>query len=338
LGHASPKKNHTSPTEVASLLFHTAEDLLGDALIKLPSILALKRAHPDLHLVWSAGQGSSVYANVLKPLIDGVIDEVHQETGLGTRWTQTLRPFWPRHFDCIIASERRLLPTLALHRMAHQTFIAPMGNFRLSTRRPDMDFARLPLHRQTQVLLEMAMETKLTPTPELPIPVAYGQLAQELLPPGPCYVGLAPGAGGKDKCWPLAHFIAVARAQLANERVPVFFLGPAERDWLQSLQSALPQALFPESDPRADLRGPLLAIALAARLRLGLANDSGVGHLLAAGGKPLVALFGRTNPTKFAPPYGERSVIRAQEFGAQGVAEIPVAHVLRVMEGILGAR
>ncbi|MEN9728020.1 MAG: Lipopolysaccharide core heptosyltransferase RfaQ [Pseudomonadota bacterium] len=323
---------------MASLLFHTAEDLLGDALIKLPSILALKRAHPDLHLVWSAGQGSSAYANVLKPLVDGVIDEVYQQTGLGTRWTQALRPFWPRHFDCIIASERRLLPTLALRRIAHQAFIAPMGNFRFSTCKPDGDFARQPLHRQIQLLFELAVGTKLTPTPELPIPAPYGQLARELLPPGPCYVGLAPGAGGKDKCWPLAHFIAVAQAQLANERLPVFFLGPAERDWLQPLRSAVPRALFPESDPRADLRGPLLAIALAARLHLGLANDSGVGHLLAAGGKPLVALFGRTNPTKFAPPYGERAVIRAHDFGAQGVAEIPVAHVLRVMEDVLGAR
>ncbi len=321
-----------------SLLFHTAEDLLGDALIKLPSILALKRAHPDLHLVWSAGQGSSAYANVLKPLVDGVIDEVYQQTGLGTRWTQALCPFWPRHFDAIVASERRLLPTLALRRISHGRFIAPMGDFRFSTHKADAEFARRPVHEQMQTLLELAVGTKLTPTPDLPIPAAYGQLARELLPSGPCYVGLAPGAGGKDKCWPLAHFIVVAQAQLANGRLPVFFLGPAERDWLQPLRSAVPAALFPESDPRADLRGPLLAIALAARLHLGLANDSGVGHLLAAGGKPQVALFGRTNPTKFAPPYGERTVIRAREFGAQGVAEIPVAHVLRVMEDVLGTR
>jgi len=321
---------------VPSLLFHTAEDLLGDALIKLPSILALKRARPDVHLVWSAGRGGSVYANVLRPLIEGVIDEIHPQTGLGTRWSQVVRPFWPRHFDVIIASERRLLPTLALRRLAHDTFIAPMGNFRFSTHKPGGGFVQEPLHKQIQTLFELAVGTPLNPARELPVPPQYTRLAQELLPAGPCYVGLAPGAGGKDKCWPLANFVDVACAQLDAGRVPVFFLGPAEREWLEPLRAAVPAALFPESDPRAELRGPLLAIALAARLRLALANDSGAGHLLAAGGKPLVALFGRTNPTKFAPPYGQRIVIRAVELGMMTVEEIPVAHVQHVMENAFG--
>lgn len=319
-----------------SLLFHTAEDLLGDALIKLPSILALKRARPDVHLVWSAGRGASVFANILRPLVDGVIDEVHHRTGLGTRWWQVLRPFWRHHFDVIIASERRLLPTLALRRLAHDTFIAPMGNFRFSTHKPDAGFMRQPLHKQVQTLLELAVGTPLHPTRDLPIPPQYTRLAQELLPTGPCYVGLAPGAGGKDKCWPMENFIEVALAQLAAGRIPVFFVGPAELDWLQPLRAAVPAALFPESDPRAELGGPLLAIALAGRLSLGLANDSGAGHLLAAGGKPLVALFGRTNPTKFAPPYGQRIVVRAADLNAKSVEEIPVAHVQRVMENTLG--
>jgi len=321
---------------VPSLLFHTAEDLLGDALIKLPSILALKQARPDVHLVWSAGRGGSVYANVLRPLVEGVIDEVHHQTGLGTRWSQVMRPFWPRRFDGIIASERRLLPTLALRRLAHDTFIAPMGDFRFSTHIPGAGFVHEPLHKQIQTLFELAVGTPLNPAHELPIPTRYTRLAQELLPTGPCYVGLAPGAGGKDKCWPLENFIDVALAQLAAGRNPVFFLGPAERDWLEPLRAAVPAALFPESDPRAELRGPLLAIALASRLTLGLANDSGAGHLLAAGGKPLVALFGRTNPTKFAPPYGERIVIRAADLGVMAVDEIPIDHVKRVMENALG--
>lgn len=319
-----------------SLLFHTAEDLLGDALIKLPSIIALKRAHPSIHLVWSAGRGSSVFGSVLRPLVEGVIDEIHQQTGLGTRWSQLFRPFWSRHFDCIIASERRLLPTLALRRISHDTFIAPMGDFRLSTARPHTDFVHQPLHRQMKMLLELAVGAPLEPQGELAIPGRYTELARALLPPGPCYVGIAPGAGGKDKCWPLQNFIDVARAQIVTGRVPVIFLGPAERDWLAPMQAALPDALFPESDPRADLRGPLLAIALAGQLSLGLANDSGVGHLLAAGGRPLVALFGRTNPDKFAPPYGRRVVVRARDMGAERVEDIPVSHVLRVMEDILG--
>ena len=32
---------------------------------------------------------------------------------------------------------------------------------------------------------------------------ALDQAVAELLPAGPVYVGLAPGAGGRPKCWPL---------------------------------------------------------------------------------------------------------------------------------------
>lgn len=319
-----------------TLLFHTAEDLLGDALIKLPVLLALKAARPDITLIWSAGQGRSQFAGGLKPLVASTIDELHEATGLGTRWSQVFKPFWRRHFDCIVASERRLLPTLALKRLSHDQFVAPMRNFALATCQAPVAFAREPLHCQTRILLELATGQPLSPRLNLPLPEEYRALAQILLPAGWSYIGLAPGAGGKDKCWPLGHFVAVAQAQVARGRVPVFFLGPAEGAWLPALRLAVPEALFPESDPRASLAGPLLAIALASRLSLALANDSGAGHLLAAGGRPLVSLFGRTDPHKFAPPYGSRTVIRARDLGLTQVQDIPLGHVLQVMELVLG--
>jgi heptosyltransferase-2 len=50
------------------------------------------------------------------------------------------------------------------------------------------------------------------------------------------------------------------------------------------------------------------ALALIARCRLFLSNDSGLMHVAGALGIPLIALFGSTNPAATSPA-GERSVV-----------------------------
>jgi ADP-heptose:LPS heptosyltransferase len=50
--------------------------------------------------------------------------------------------------------------------------------------------------------------------------------AEALLPTGPTYVGLAPGAGGQDKRWPLENYLALARRITIKGWTPVFLFGP----------------------------------------------------------------------------------------------------------------
>lgn len=318
------------------ILFHTAEDRLGDALIKLPALMAARAARPDMHLTWSAGTGNSLYARALAPLAVGFIDEIHERSGLGTRWGELLKPRWKTSFDLIIASERRLLPTLALKRLPHQRFIAPMGDFRWSDARPDLDYRALPVSAQTRVLLELALQTPLTLPETLDLPADDLALAQELLPPGAPIVGLSPGAGGKDKCWPRAHFTALAREQRDQGRRVAFFLGPEEAGWQTALAAEVPGALFPEHDAPSARQGPLLTMALGRQLSAAVANDSGAGHLLAASGCQLIILYGRTDPRKFTPGFGRRHALTAAETGGQIVADIPLARVSEAMEQILG--
>lgn len=319
---------------MSTILFHTAEDRLGDALIKLPAIIALKRQRPDVSLVWTTAERPSAYARALAPLVAGVIDELHEQSGLGTRFQHVLRAGCSRYFDFIIATDRRLRSTFALKRLRHGRFIAPAGNFRWSDGRPSRaDYAHLPVYRQVQTLLELAIEAPLELCRALTLPSAVTELAATLLPGDRSYVGFAPGAGGRDKCWPLSHFIEVARMCVTRNRTPVFFLGPDEQDWRTEIAAMLPGALFPEFDGRGRAHaGPLLTIALAARTRVNVANDSGAGHLLAAGGRHLVSLFGRTDPTKFEPPYGTRTILRAADFGGTTVAGIPVEAVIRTLD------
>ena len=107
---------------------------------------------------------------------------------------------------------------------------------------------------------------------------------------------------------------------------------------LGDLGQAVPGALFPEQSPIAGGdEGALLSIALAQRISLGVANDAGGGHLLAAGGRPLVSLFGRTSEHKFKPPYGPRIAITAREYGGTDMALIPVARVAAAVDSILEA-
>jgi ADP-heptose:LPS heptosyltransferase len=317
------------------ILFHTAEDRLGDALIKLPAIMAARAACPEMHLTWSTATGNSLYARGLAPLARPVIDDVRERTALGTQWQEVWRPRWRERFDIIIASERRLLSSLALKRVAHSRFVAPTRNFLLSDAKPGGDFRAEPVFQQTRILFELALQRPLTLPTELELPKAFEAQAGDLLPAGLTYVGFAPGAGGKDKCWPLEHFVAAARTQVLAGRRVVFFLGPEEEDWFEPLQAAVPEALFPERMAAASQRGPMLAIALARRLAAGVANDSGIGHVMAAGGRPLLVLYGRTNERKFTPGFGQRRALCAKDFGGVTVADIPVDAVTTALDDAL---
>jgi ADP-heptose:LPS heptosyltransferase len=80
---------------------------------------------------------------------------------------------------------------------------------------------------------------------------------------------------------------------------------------------------------------PPLTIALARRLVAAVANDSGTGHMLAAAGVPLISLFGPTAPEKFAPYSNTLTVIRAQAYGGEQMAAIPLDPVADAVERAL---
>jgi ADP-heptose:LPS heptosyltransferase len=167
----------------------------------------------------------------------------------------------------------------------------------------------------------------------LTVPATLHDHAAALLPEGSGYIGLAPGAGGRIKCWPLERFAALARHAAAHGTVPVFLLGPEEAA-LRAELAGIPTALFPLQDAGDDAT-PLLTIALAGRLSAAIANDSGCGHLLAAGGAKLVSLFGPTPAAKFAPLATRAIIVAAQDFGSSAMTAIPVAAVARALDEIL---
>jgi ADP-heptose:LPS heptosyltransferase len=126
--------------------------------------------------------------------------------------------------------------------------------------------------------------------------------------------------------------MAVARHQAERGRVPVVLLGPAERQWEAAVRSAVPGALLPDLGDDVPEGGPTLTVALGGRVAAAVANCSGAGHLLAAGGAPMVSLFGPTRPEKYAPFSRALVVVAAQDHGSTAMEAIPVEAVLDALE------
>jgi ADP-heptose:LPS heptosyltransferase len=326
----------------SSVLVYVGLDRVGDGLLKLPFVRGLRHAFPGARITWVAGKETSVYASVMAPVVEGLLDEVIENAAIGLHPREFLRrPLAGRRFDLVIDTQRIVWTSLSLWRVPHRTFISPAARFLLSGRRPPPGYRRPPsMQRQLLDLLELA-SGKTYPTPatlELDLAPALFADAERLLPPGPIYVGLAPGSGGRPKCWPLENFIAVAKDQAAKGRVVVFILGPKEADWMAELAAAVPQALFPLQEAGMEAAhgfSPLFTIALSKQLAGALSNDSGAGHMLAIGGAPLVALYGTTVAEKFMPMTRRLAILRAADFGGREMAAIPLGPVLEAVEAAL---
>ncbi len=320
---------------MTQVLIYSNGDTFGDALIKLPAIGALRAALPDARLCWLAGRGRSLYASIFRPSAAMWLDEIIDNAGVGARFRELWhRPLQSRRFDIVIDTQQFLKTTLILRRIRHGCFLSATAGFRLSDRTPPE--RRRCTHMQDRLLqlFSLAAGRTLRPVTPIPIPALYHTLAAERLPETRGYVGLAPGAGQDWKKWPLERFVNLARQLSRRGYRPVFLLGPDDRHWQRDLAQAVPCALFPESAEGGD-GGPYLVMALAGRLDAAVANDSGTGHMLAAGGAPLVSLFGPTCADKFAPRGPRTRLVQARDFGNTRMEAIPESAVLGALDELL---
>lgn len=341
--NAGPVADCSPPKNV---LVYSCEEVIGDGILKLRFAQEIKRRFPATKLTWLAGTGKTVYASLFKSVAALYIDEVIQDAGIGNKTHQLLTMWSPlkgRHFDLIIDTQRLIARTLICKRIKHKTFVSGAADFLFSDLKPAKD-AR-PSGAFVDSLIDMLDLVSTNPgvaaEPVFNLAEEWHRLAAELLPAGPVYVGISPGAGDPRKLWPLERFIAIAEHQLSKGRVPVFLLGPEEKEWVPIIRSRLPGAMLPEWDRKDDaphLKGPLLVMALAARMNAALANDSGVGHMLAVGGAPLVSLFTHHDPVKYGAEARVLKTLHAQlDFGSAtaNANDIPQAAVLAALEKMI---
>ncbi len=330
-------KHLHNPKRILVYIGPHRDDAIGENLIKLPFLRAIRSLFPTAEITWCQGHDTLKFQTILEPLNQNLIDGVLPDTALGHGWGAALNPFRllpGQHYDLIIDTQKSAKRTMILRRLSHTVFISSAWRFFFSSLKPDTGKLRSgTLTERLIQLLEIATGEPINVDHKAILPSPFTEAAKKSLPDGPAYIGLAPGAGRitTGKCWPLAHYIKVAQHQLDKGRTPVFFLGPDEVDWKDQITPHIPNALFSTLDCELDdgtlVNGPTLTIALGARIAVGVANCSGTGHMLAAGGAPMVSLFGPTSPKKFAPFTPDISILRAQDFGGSTIDLIPVQAV-----------
>jgi heptosyltransferase-2 len=117
------------------------------------------------------------------------------------------------------------------------------------------------------------------------------------------YFVLVPGAEyGPAKRWPAAHFAALAEQLVAQHQMPVLLLGAGkDADACAQIASSVNAAHPGTCHDLAGRTSLHDAIALVAKARAMVSNDSGLMHIAAALGVPQVAIFGSSSPLHTPP-------------------------------------
>ncbi|WP_376087922.1 glycosyltransferase family 9 protein [Roseomonas sp. CCTCC AB2023176] len=322
-------------TAPATVGVFSGGETYGDAIYKVMFLRALRHAFPSARLVWFTAE-STLYARSLQQAAGPpLLDEVRECCGVGAGPISVIRPI-PAGlgpFELLLDTQSVLWRTYVVQRIPHDRFISAA-------------FMRYSLDRRTHILdrlfalIERATGEKarrdLSP---LAVPTELRAAAYRALPKDAThYVGFAPGAGGVQKIWPLDRFLAVASGVVETGRTPVFLLGPNEAVLRPEIAARLPNAEFPLQHPAWDTVGgplPMATVALAGRLAAAVSNDSGTGHMIAAGGAPLVSLFGPSDPAKFRPVASRALILRAQDHGGKEMTHLPVEAVRAALDSLL---
>ena len=147
----------------------------------------------------------------------------------------------------------------------------------------------------------------------LEIPEDARRRAAELigrLSPGGVTIGIQPAAGRQIKEWDPARFAEVG-AELARQRgAKIVLIGSAaDRRALDGVTAAWP----PDVPPLVQLPVETDLIVLSAvleRLSLFITGDTGPMHLAAAVDTPVLAIFGPSLPTRYAPLSPKARIVR----------------------------
>jgi heptosyltransferase-2 len=164
-----------------------------------------------------------------------------------------------------------------------------------------------------------------TPVPKLSAdPEASSSVRKRLGLEAPA-VALCVGAEyGPAKRWPAAHFAQLAR-RLGGAGVAAWILGGPADAPIGAEVAALAEGAATDLTGRTSLAEAIDLIAAASAV---VSNDSGLMHVAAALGRPVVALYGSTSPA-FTPPLSPEAVILSENLSCSPCFErtCPLGHL-----------
>lgn len=295
---------------------------IGDTILTVPFLRNLRRAEPEAYIAWVVAPGS---AEVIKgvPYVDELIywdpPTIHADSrGTHRTWSEKLafvRQLRQKRFDKVYVLKRSLSSAIMarLSGARERVGFATEGRGLLLTKgveyRPEqhevLNFLDV-LRSDGVPVVDDYLESWVTPEEEAEaaaLLAAQGGEGRKLL-------AVHPFGSIYEKTWPMERF-AEAVTMLAGRygMLPVILGAKGDRaDFERHSQ------LFP--DESCDLVGRCgirTTIAVLKRSTFFIGNDSGVMHLAASAGLPLVSIFGPTSPARFGP-WGENAGVVYSRF------------------------
>jgi heptosyltransferase I len=289
---------------------------LGDVIQALPVLRLLKLHYPDSEIFWWI---DSALAPLIEgdPDLTGIVRFERKRWAKPQHWPEMLRSVqWLREqqFDLVIDLQC-LLRSGAFAWLANGKFLAGLNEVREGAR----GFYDLAVPRKT--FHTHAVDWYLSVLPSLGVPAHKNfnwlptrpQIADEVKRKWPeansklktqnsKLILLQPGARWKNKRWPAKYFAELVCALTEKFPAACFaILGSGEDKPLgEIILQATPKHCL-------NLCGETSLPEMIEWIRLGdlmVTNDTGPMHVAAALGKPLVALFGPTEPRRTGP-YGQ---------------------------------
>jgi heptosyltransferase-1 len=292
---------------------------MGDILHALPAVTALRAAHPEWVIDWvvepkwsallsvnSADLGDRARRNPAQPLVDKVhfastrqwrqqpfSSETRSEIAALRR---TLRG---EHYDAVIDLQGAIR-SAAIGRMARtRRFIGEseprekiarwLFTERVATRGVHV------IEQDIELVSAVAGDALGPVQPNLPVDPAAETWAERLFESGEKGVLINPGAGWGAKRWPVERYADVARA-LLNRGFRVFVnAGPGELELAKIIVQRTGGGATPLLCSLEQL------ISVTRRMSVAIAGDTGPLHLACALGRPVVGIYGPTDPSRNGP-------------------------------------
>jgi ADP-heptose:LPS heptosyltransferase len=329
---------------IRRILVVRQHDQLGDFLLSTPVFKAIRRRYPAAHIT-AVTRSYTARVAEYNEFIDAVVP-IYEH---GEDWTLS------RLADVAGLARRKADLAIVLNTVSHsltsdliarfstrgyilgsehRRFSGTCRNFFYNLNAPYQEGARHQSERNLDIVRYIGIEgddlrehMRLRPE-ELEWARAHlTELGRDESKP---LIAIHPGAGKVENRWPVANFAAAANALAAENGAQIYLTwGSRENELGGQLLAALDRPALHSSHPDIRKMAALLSAA-----SLFLCNDTGVMHVGAAAGTPLVAVFGPTDPAQWKPWGDEFVAVRA---ASHRCASVTIEQLLEPARKILTA-
>ena len=288
---------------------------IGDLLMTLPAIADVRALAPEAHIDLVVGSWNRELAERI-----GVVNRVlvldaawlaREGGGLGLpALLKSARQWRSEAYDLAINFEPDVRSNLLLAASgaAWTAGYASGGGGPLLDAAFDYDTTAHTTGNARRLVRNVFGRTAVAPSfPLLSVPIRASVRDVRSAPRGPL-VGVHVSSGRAIKQWPPARFAEVARRLVDRTHATIVLTGSgADRPLVDDVKRMLPEGHV--IDVAGDVTLPSLS-AILQELDLFITGDTGPMHLATTVGTPIVAVFGPSDPARYAPSGPHDRVVR----------------------------